>query len=300
MAEMDLGTLQAGLAVADGLFNDKSEGWLGKMKRYEADKVQYERQKEFAQHGIQWRVEDAVRAGLHPLFALSGGGAAYAPTSQVNYDRSGQDFASMGQNLLRAVAATQTEDQRAATQTALEVGRSQVRRNDAEAGYFNAQEAKLRGLNPPMPGVSQSVLDDGAYAGRVDVQPGVVESWDPSDRSTTAGVRTGWMRVQLTPHLYAYMPQTNEGWAESWGELGMAERAAIIAANEARQPGFSQRFISEFLMGKAPMPAAREPDPYHVFQLGRSNQEAYDEGRRSTDFYRKSGRERGINWRTGR
>lgn len=36
-------------------------------------------QREFAQHGIQWRVEDARRAGLHPLYALSGAGATYSP-----------------------------------------------------------------------------------------------------------------------------------------------------------------------------------------------------------------------------
>lgn len=39
----------------------------------------YERQKEFAQNAIQWRVADAKKAGLHPLYALSGGGASYSP-----------------------------------------------------------------------------------------------------------------------------------------------------------------------------------------------------------------------------
>lgn len=37
-------------------------------------------QREFAQNGIRWRVEDAKAAGLHPMYALTGGGAAFAPS----------------------------------------------------------------------------------------------------------------------------------------------------------------------------------------------------------------------------
>lgn len=40
-------------------------------------------QKEFAQYGVRWRVEDAKAAGLHPMYALSGGGAAFAPNPIV-------------------------------------------------------------------------------------------------------------------------------------------------------------------------------------------------------------------------
>lgn len=35
-------------------------------------------QREFAQHGIRWRVRDARKAGLHPLAALGASGAAYS------------------------------------------------------------------------------------------------------------------------------------------------------------------------------------------------------------------------------
>lgn len=57
-------------------------------------------QREFAQHGIQWRVADAKAAGLHPVFALSGGGASYTPqATQVFQDNSPAYLASMGQTL---------------------------------------------------------------------------------------------------------------------------------------------------------------------------------------------------------
>lgn len=38
-------------------------------------------QREFAQNGIRWRVEDAKAAGLHPMYALTGGGAAFSPNA---------------------------------------------------------------------------------------------------------------------------------------------------------------------------------------------------------------------------
>lgn len=47
-----------------------------------------ELQREFAKHGIQWRMEDAKAAGVHPMYALSGGGAAFSP-NPIHVDGSG-------------------------------------------------------------------------------------------------------------------------------------------------------------------------------------------------------------------
>lgn len=51
-----------------------------------ASREEYERQKEFAQNSISWRVADAKRAGLHPLYALNASGATYSPQSAVGDD----------------------------------------------------------------------------------------------------------------------------------------------------------------------------------------------------------------------
>ena len=68
-----------------------------------AQQLEYQRQKEFAQHGIQWKVDDAKRAGVHPLYALGAGSVNYAP-QQVG----GSDYgiAAAGQDLGRAINAT--------------------------------------------------------------------------------------------------------------------------------------------------------------------------------------------------
>lgn len=63
-------------------------------------------QKEFAQNGIQWKVEDAKKAGIHPLYALGANTMSYSPTTV------GTDLAGVGQNLGRAIDSTRTEPQK--------------------------------------------------------------------------------------------------------------------------------------------------------------------------------------------
>lgn len=68
----------------------------------QANAQNYAMQKEFAQHGIRWRVEDALAAGLHPLAAIGGSGASASPSFMVG-DSSIQDFGSQGQSLGAAI-----------------------------------------------------------------------------------------------------------------------------------------------------------------------------------------------------
>lgn len=71
-------------------------------------------QREFAQNSIRWRVEDAVRAGIHPLAALGNPGINYSPMSVgAVADTSLSSMASnMGQDISRAINATRTQTER--------------------------------------------------------------------------------------------------------------------------------------------------------------------------------------------
>lgn len=91
-------------------------------------------QREFAQNGVQWRVNDARAAGIHPLAALGMQGASSspiqigttgstgipsanpvtspAPQPGVGSSAMGNAVASFGQDLSRAITATATEIER--------------------------------------------------------------------------------------------------------------------------------------------------------------------------------------------
>lgn len=131
-------------------------------------------QQEFAQNGVQWRVNDAKAAGLHPLAAL---GAQLASSSPISLSGSvpsgsvpqgasassgvtpmqadlstGQAMSNFGQDLSRAISAVGTEWERqkevqnAANALSLE---NQALQNKLLA----SQVAKTRGasIGPPMP-----------------------------------------------------------------------------------------------------------------------------------------------------
>lgn len=71
-------------------------------------------QKEFAQMGVRWRVDDAKAAGLHPLAALGAAGSAFSPSFQAfNESAPKADmYRNMGQNISRAIAASSTAEER--------------------------------------------------------------------------------------------------------------------------------------------------------------------------------------------
>lgn len=109
-------------------------GFIGSKNNTEA---QIENQRAFAQNGIQWKVKDAEKAGIHPLYALG----AQTPSFQPVSDNSADFLASAGQSaedLFKRTATT--EGKQSATMTALaveraglenELLRSQIRQTNA-------------------------------------------------------------------------------------------------------------------------------------------------------------------------
>lgn len=72
-------------------------------------------QREFAQMGIRWKVEDAKAAGLHPLAALGASTVGFSPSYQMGAGYNVSDsvsFSKMGQDISRAVMAAQSERER--------------------------------------------------------------------------------------------------------------------------------------------------------------------------------------------
>lgn len=57
----------------------------------------------FATHGVRWKVKDAKKAGIHPLYALGANTVSYQPVSVGS-----TDFANAGQNLGSAIDAMRT------------------------------------------------------------------------------------------------------------------------------------------------------------------------------------------------
>lgn len=95
--------ISAGASLIGGLF--------GNQQKKEGQEREIELQREFAQNGLRWKVEDAQRAGIHPLAALGATGASYSPVGLGDNDYSAVG-SSVGQDISRAVDATRTAPER--------------------------------------------------------------------------------------------------------------------------------------------------------------------------------------------
>lgn len=103
-------------------------------------------QKEFAKSGIQWRVKDAQKAGIHPIYALGAQTHSYSPQSVG--DPLAQGIANAGQNIGRAVHAGSSHNQRM-EQLQLGMLEKQMAKTDAEIALLNSQAARINQQGVP-------------------------------------------------------------------------------------------------------------------------------------------------------
>jgi len=125
--------------VADAIFGDKQadENW--------------DRQKKVLKNQIQWKVEDATKAGLHPLAALG-----VVPAS-VGGTIVGSDFGSLGQDIGRAAEALMApEDKTTARMIQLEVERGQLQNELLKSQIASTRMRSMQDATPGVPGIGPS------------------------------------------------------------------------------------------------------------------------------------------------
>jgi len=117
-------------------------------------------QREFAQQGIRWKVEDAKKAGIHPLAALGASTHSASPTAIGSIpDPTGADeYSKIGQNLGRAVHVGLTWKERATQKAAQNLEHAtKVDNMDAEAQLMRAKARQIERMSgPAIPGLNES------------------------------------------------------------------------------------------------------------------------------------------------
>lgn len=121
-------------------------GIMGNKSQEKANKANADAQREFAQNGVRWKVEDAKAAGVHPVYALGAPTHSFAP-SYVGDSSLSSGISQAGQDIGRAVTSTMTQPERmshfdvAMSNLSLERGqlendllRTQIRRQLMEGG----------------------------------------------------------------------------------------------------------------------------------------------------------------------
>lgn len=122
-------------------------GFLGRENQEDQRAKNEALQREFAQNSIQWRVADAKKAGIHPLYAM--GSPTMSPSVGVQSDPLAASLGAMGQDVSRAMTALNPPAEKFnVTQTALQDLQltNMTLKNDLLAAHI----AKLKQAgNPP-------------------------------------------------------------------------------------------------------------------------------------------------------
>lgn len=169
-------------------------------------------QREFAQMGIQWRVEDAKAAGLHPLFALGGGASGYSPTVGVATGGAPPTFMK-GQNVARAAMAQLSPEQKEMQELQLEHQRLLNDKLFLDVYGGGASPRSVVGSPPGIPGAVNAELGPALTAQHPDVRRsalGVVELDPP--KLPLANPNAAYESVaETTPGLRRFVYPNKDG-----------------------------------------------------------------------------------------
>lgn len=100
-------------SLIGGILGNKSQEKAN--KQAQANQLrQEELQREFAQSGIQWKVKDAEKAGIHPLYALGANTVSYSPSSVGTTANDYGFIGDAGQNIGRAIQSGSDQQSRIA------------------------------------------------------------------------------------------------------------------------------------------------------------------------------------------
>ncbi|QXP07976.1 MAG: DNA pilot protein [Arizlama microvirus] len=115
-------------------------------------------QREFATNGIRMKVEDAKRAGIHPLAALGAQTYSFSPVNAGDTSI-GQGVSDAGQAIGRAVSATRTDTERQFQALQLQNLEADLRGKEIDNAIRASNLVTARqGSQPPFPSASGNMM----------------------------------------------------------------------------------------------------------------------------------------------
>lgn len=229
----------------------------------ETTAVNNQLQKDFAQQGVRWRVEDAKAAGLHPLFALTGQGAQFTPSAISIDGRSptGDAFSRAGQHLGEALQRQENAKEATARLRVNEaLAAANIEKDLAQANYYNSMAARTRnGATPTMPdmgdgagwvGGSGSVVHQGAsntpMLDRREIVPSQNVSASSNDTAVESGGSPHWKQYTLDNSGLTIQLPAGSGPSEAYES--MAESPTLLGFVIARNVSvYGAKWLTKFM-----------------------------------------------------
>lgn len=193
---------QAAVGEALGAVGSAVGGYFGQKSAEKSANKMYRRQaadnKEILQNQVQWRVEDTVKAGLHPLAAL-GVNPASGPVGQTVGDNGWRER--FGSNIGRAAEAMMAPSDKASSRM-MELS---VQRGELENELLKSQIAsqRMRNMQQGTPGVNDPAAAAAAGGGVANI-PGLPAPWqvtNPTLGTQLENAYQEWSNILLIPAM---------------------------------------------------------------------------------------------------
>jgi len=194
-------------------------------------------QKDFAQQGIGWRVDDAKASGIHPLYAMGANLPTYSPSPiSISGSNSWQKgLSDAGQNIGRAVSAAGSKADRL---NSLEY-KLGIERTTLENDLLRARIATERGsqIGPALPTATNPGIIPGQGDAAINVQPMMVNPSAPGagNQETGAVADTGFVKTATGLALVPSMDAKERIEDQLGPEVGWAIRNMLIPAFDPKQ-----------------------------------------------------------------
>jgi hypothetical protein len=176
------------------------------MQGRQADK-QTAMQRQFAKNAIQWKAEDAKKAGIHPIYAMGANTVSYQP-QQVG----DMGIAAAGQDIGRAIDTGLTSNERISSRlSSLQIQRAELENLKLAS---EIQLMKQPG-HPPAPVTENPIIPGQGTAAPPVVKP--QEVMGHGENRATGPLpkpETEWSTVPLPGGLYGYTPLPSKDTAE--------------------------------------------------------------------------------------
>lgn len=224
-------------------------------------------QREVLSNQLQWRKNDAERAGIHPVYAMGAGTASTFPIALD--DHMGPALRDMGQSVGGAVSRILDREAREKHQLDMALGAAQLEESDARKQMYLSEAARNRQVPAaPMPGLGVQKETPGEVrgsfegfgqdagipgTGAIDLKPSEQISSKEGNPDVTAGVHPGYEERNFRgmPMLF---PQTaGESPEEIVSEMSLPAYIGLLMLNQRTYGGnWLEDFMKLRYLGRAP------------------------------------------------
>lgn len=225
--------LSAGTSILGGVLGNRSAE--KNAKRQEA------LQREFAQNAIQWKVQDAEKAGVHPLYALGANTVSYSPTQVGSTDFG---LTQAGQDIGRAIDTGRSANERNSA-ISTRAATLQLENMELQNAKLASEIALTRQAGTPPPPITESPIIDGQGVNAHEVKaqpvqthragdPGISPKANPDIEFKTVPLGNGQIGFEPMPSQ-----QTAEAMESSWTapiDFALRNRIAPSLGFRAKKP----------------------------------------------------------------